>query len=190
MPLSTPSALPHGAERAALVAPHSETTRVPAAAAMCIGPESGPNAARARAKMPMRSRNDRPARQVGHRHARGRGHCVGELHVTRAADQHRRQAARRQRVGHRRGALGKPQPALAARTDERRDERRAHIGQQRRRRARASSSVSCKPKLTGIGGSSSQSAKRRNCSSFELKCGMAGTWWELNSQLPSRELCR
>lgn len=49
------SAEPQGAERAAAVAPHSETTGHPTAAAMCIGPESGPQATSHSAKIPAKS---------------------------------------------------------------------------------------------------------------------------------------
>src|SRR5271154_5957648 len=48
-------AKPHGAERSGAVAPHSETTGHPTAAAMCIGPQSGPKAARQERKIPRRS---------------------------------------------------------------------------------------------------------------------------------------
>src|SRR5688572_6894611 len=56
LPSMTPCWLRHGAERLALVAPHSDTTGAPAAAAMCMGPLSGPYAAAQRLKIPANSR--------------------------------------------------------------------------------------------------------------------------------------
>ena len=74
------------------MAPHSDTTGHPTAAAICIGPQSGPNAAAHSGKIAIRSRSEvRPARLSAGDTVQMAHDFVGQFGLVGTAEQHREQ---------------------------------------------------------------------------------------------------